>query len=454
MISLNPLSLSERLRSLIRPINQVDDLIHPILELVGDARIVLIGEASHGTEDFYEMRARITERLITDAGFTAVCAEADWPDAWRVNRFVRGFTDDTNAAEALAGFKRFPQWMWRNTIVLAFVNWLREHNDSIERSKEKAGFYGIDLYSMYQSIQAVVEYLDTVDHAAAGRARFRYACFDHFGEDPQAYGYAAGFNLDQTCEREVVAQLKDLRAKAGEYSKRDGRVAEDEYFYAEQNARLIANAERYYRTMFEGSVPSWNLRDEHMADTIDALLAYLDRVVARGTRIVVWAHNSHLGDAGATEMSQRGEWNVGQLVRRRWGDRARNIGFSTFTGTVTAATDWNGPAETKRVHPGLNGSWEQLFHDVAAAAHAPRFLLRPCDASGELLEALRRPRLQRAIGVIYRPQTERLSHYFDARVADQFDAMIHLDETRALVPLDRRPIPEAAALEETYPTGL
>jgi erythromycin esterase-like protein len=306
---------------------------------------------------------------------------------------------------------------------------------------------------MYQSIQAVVEYLDTVDHAAAGRARFRYACFDHFGEDPQAYGYAAGFNLDQTCEREVVAQLKDLRAKAGEYSKRDGRVAEDEYFYAEQNARLIANAERYYRTMFEGSVPSWNLRDEHMADTIDALIAYQDRVVAPGTRLVVWAHNSHLGDAGATEMSQRGEWNVGQLVRRRWGERACNIGFSTFTGTVTAATDWNGPAETKRVRPGLDGSWERLFHDIAVASNAPRFLLRPRDASGEVLEALRRPRLQRAIGVIYRPQTERLSHYFDARLGDQFDAMIHLDETRALAPLDRRPIPEAAALEETYPTG-
>ena len=352
----------------------------------------------------------------------------------------------------LAGFKRFPQWMWRNTVMLDFVDWLRGWNDKLPNGQPRAGFYGIDLYSLNSSIRAVLEYLDKIDHAAATRARYRYSCFEHFGEDPQAYGYAASFDLERSCQDLVVAQLVDLRNNAGEYARRDGRVAEDEFFYAEQNARLVKNAERYYRTMFEGDVSSWNLRDEHMADTIDALIRYMDRHVAGGTKVVVWAHNSHLGDASATEMgSGRGEWNVGQLVRERWGDTAaRNNGFSTYSGTVTAAGNWDDPAETKRVRPGMRGSYEELFHEVGVGD----FLLRMSDA-GRLLPQLRQPRLQRAIGVIYRPQTERLSHYFHARLADQFDAMIHLDETRALIPLDQRAeIEEPRALEETYPSGL
>jgi erythromycin esterase-like protein len=344
--------------------------------------------------------------------------------------------------------------MWRNTVVLNFVNWLRAHNLSLRNESHRAGFYGIDLYSLGSSMRAVLEYLDKTDPAAAKRARYRYSCLEDFGEDPQAYGYAASYDLGKSCEDEVIQQLVDLRGKAADYAKRDGRVAQDEYFYAEQNARLVKNAERYYRAMFEGSVPSWNLRDEHMTDTIDALIKYLDRhspAAGQKTKVVVWAHNSHLGDASATEMGEKGEWNVGQLVRERWGDdgAACNIGFSTYTGAVTAADNWDEPAETKRVNPGLRGSYEELFHEVGV----PNFLLRMQDAR-DLRPQLRAPRLQRAIGVIYRPRTERISHYFHARLADQFDAMIHLDETTALAPLDRQGEAAPKIEEETYPFGV
>jgi erythromycin esterase-like protein len=453
MVLFNRHNLADQLRDVVRPLNSPADVIAPVLDMVGDARIVMIGEASHGTEEFYDYRAEITKHLITDRGFTAVAVEADWPDAWRVNRYVRGFDDDGNAAEALAGFKRFPQWMWRNTVVLNFVNWLRAHNRALRSESSRAGFYGIDLYSLGSSMRAVLEYLDKNDPDAAKRARYRYSCLEDFGEDPQAYGYAASYDLGKSCENEVIQQLVELRGKAAQYAKRDGRVAADEYFYAEQNARLVKNAERYYRAMFEGSVPSWNLRDEHMADTTDALVEYLDRHSPAGqkTKVVVWAHNSHLGDASATEMGQKGEWNVGQLVRERWGDggAACNIGFSTYTGAVTAADNWDEPAETKRVNPGLRGSYEELFHDVGV----PNFLLRMPDA-GDLRPRLREPRLQRAIGVIYRPRTERISHYFHARVADQFNAIIHLDETSALIPLDRHGEAAPKIEEETYPFGV
>jgi erythromycin esterase-like protein len=440
--------LSEVLRDVVLPLEAPGDAIAPILDLVGNARIVLIGEASHGTHDFYDFRAEITKQLIEERGFNCVCCEADWPDAWRVNRFVRGFNDDASASEALAGFQRFPQWMWRNTVVLDFVNWLRERNQGVS-DQPRAGFYGIDLYSLNASIQAVLKYLDQTDHAAAARARYRYACFEDFGENPQSYGYAASFDLDRSCEDQVVQQLLEMQKHAADYAKRDGRVAEDEYFYAEQNARLVQNAEKYYRTMFQGHVSSWNLRDLHMADTIDGLIRYMDRFQPPQTRVVVWAHNSHLGDASATEMGRSGEWNVGQLIRERWKEQVCNIGFSTYAGTVTAATEWDGAAETKRVRPGMPGSYEELFHEVGIE----RFLLRMKDA-GELHERLRSPLLQRAIGVIYRPQTERVSHYFRAHLADQFDAIIHLDETSALVPLDRRPSGRVREVEETYPTGL
>jgi len=421
----------------------VDRLVHE----VGDARFVLIGEASHGTHEFYQTRARITQRLIGEKGFGAVVVEADWPDAWRVNRWVRGFNDDANANEALSGFRRFPQWMWRNEDVVEFVQWLRRWNEARPPGWQKAGFYGMDLYSLYTSIEQVLKYLEKVDPAAARRARYRYSCLGHYGEDPQAYGYAASYDLSRGCEDEVVAQLVELRKRATEYAKRDGRVAEDEYFYAEQNARLIANAERYYRAMFEGSVESWNVRDRHMVETLGALVEYLDTHEAP-TRAVVWAHNSHLGDARATEMGQRGEVNVGQLVRERWGmEQTRLIGFSMHTGTVTAATDWDGPAEIKRVRPSLEESWERVFHDVGG-----NFLLMLRGLrDGQMMNV---ERLERAIGVIYRPQTERISHYFGARIGEQFDAIIHIDETSAVRPLEILGEIAPVEEEETYPTGI
>ncbi|HEX8201542.1 MAG TPA: erythromycin esterase family protein, partial [Isosphaeraceae bacterium] len=356
--------LSEMVRRAAHPLRGAADDYDPLLELIGDARFVLLGEASHGTHEFYAERAAITRRLIEEKGFTAVAVEADWPDAYRINRFVRGAGDDERAIDALGDFHRFPLWMWRNAVVLEFIDWLHRHNAALPRgSARAAGFYGLDLYSLNSSIEAVIRYLAKVDPEAARRARHRYACFEDFGEDPQAYGYAASSDVGRSCEDEAVNQLLELQRRAAELAKRDGRVAEDEFFFAEQNARLAKNAEQYYRTMFTGRVSSWNLRDGHMAETLEELVEHLDRT-GRRTKVVVWAHNSHLGDARATEMGEGGELNVGQLVRENWGDKAINVGFSTYTGTVAAADDWDEPAQIKRVRPGLPGSYEAAFHDL------------------------------------------------------------------------------------------
>ncbi|MEZ0229614.1 MAG: erythromycin esterase family protein [Planctomycetota bacterium] len=388
--------------------------LDPLLDRIGDAHLVLVGEASHGTHEFYELRAEITKRLILEKGFDAVAVEADWPDAYRVNRYVRLQGDDREAIDALGDFKRFPSWMWRNADVLDFVGWLRAHNEKVAE-ESRVGFYGLDLYSLHRSIGAVIEYLDKVDRAEAKYARQRYACFDHADAREHDYERTAAF---RSCEKEVVAQLVALQARAA-----------GDHFYAEQNARLARNAERYYRAVVGGRRSSWNLRDLHMTETLEELVGYLSG--QRGAaKVVVWEHNSHLGDARATEMSERGELNVGQLVRERHGHDAVLVGFSTYSGTVTAASDWDAPAERKNVRPGLPGSWEELFHETGF----PRFLLIPGRDDG--LDALDEPRPERAIGVIYRPETERLSHYFDARLMRQFDAVLHIDQTRALEPLD------------------
>ncbi len=338
--------------------------------------------------------------------------------------------------------------MWRNADVLDQVGWLRNYNDNLAAGGAKVGFYGLDLYSLYTSIEAVLNYLDKVDPEGAKRARYRYSCFEHFGEDSQAYGYSAGFGLTESCEKEVVSQLVELQRRAADYASRDGRVAADEFFFVEQNARLVKNAEEYYRSMFRGRVSSWNLRDRHMAETLHALVAHLEKQ-GQEAKVVMWEHNSHLGDARATDMGTQGELNVGQLVRERYGNDAVNVGFSTYMGTVTAATDWGGPAERKRVRPALKGSYEELFHYVGL----PRFLLVMRDG-GEAVDGLREQRLERAIGVIYRPETERVSHYFYARLPEQFDAVIHFDETRAVEPLERTSEWERGEAPETYPYGV
>ena len=439
-------TLLQGLRRHMRPLASGAAGDQALIERLGRARLALLGEASHGTHEFYAERVAISQRLVTDHGFNAVVVEADWPDAWRVNRYIRGLSEDADAGAALSGFERFPTWMWRNTVVRDFVDWLRDHNRGLPPSRQ-VGFYGMDLYSLFTSIGAVLEHLDRVDPQAAQRARSRYACFDHFAEDSQAYGYAASFGMKPSCEDEVIQQLREMNRRATDLLAGSGEDRTD-VFFAQQNARLVRNAEEYYRTMFHGRVSSWNLRDSHMVETLQALekhLAALD-----GTpRMIVWAHNSHLGDASATEMGDIGEWNVGQLVRDRWGTDAMLVGFSTHHGTVTAASEWDGQAERKRVRPGLEGSYEDLFHQVGEE----RFWL-PLADEPELASLLRDKRLQRAIGVIYQPRTERISHYFHTRLPSQFDAMVHVDETRALQPLVAEPAWHAGEPGETYPSGL
>jgi erythromycin esterase-like protein len=418
-----------------------------LLDLVGDRRFVLIGEASHGTHEFYRERARITRRLVEECGFTAVAVEGDWPDAYRVNRYVMGMSRDASADAALSDFRRFPAWMWRNRDVVQFVEWMRARNDAHVHPATRVRFYGLDLYSLQASIEAVIDYLDRIDPQEAQRARDRYSCFDHVAAEGQAYGYALAYQGAIPCENEVVAQLVALRGRAEAYLRRDGWVAEDELFFAEQNARVVRDAEEYYQQMYRAEVSSWNLRDRHMAGTLDALIDHLDRQHGH-TKLVVWEHNSHVGDARATEMGRRGELNVGQLARQRYGSECVLIGFTTFDGYVTAASNWGEAPQRKRVRPALHGSYEALFHEAGGAGY---WL---ATTSANVQPVLRTPRLERAIGVIYRPETERQSHYFSASLADQFDAVIHLDRTRALEPLERSALWDRGEPPETFPSGV
>jgi len=440
-------ALVDALRAAARPLHGSDQDHDALLDLIADTHFVLLGEASHGTHEFYRERARITRRLIAEKGFDAVAIEGDWPDSYRVNRFVRGASDDAFAVDALAGFRRFPTWMWRNTDVVDFVDWQRAFNDT-RPPAQRSGFYGLDLYSLHASMDAVLRYLDKSDPKAARLARERYACFDQFGDDSQTYGLMVGLGSAASCEQEVIDMLVDMQRRAADAARR-GAADDEQAFSAEQNARLVKNAEQYYRSMYLSEVSSWNLRDSHMVETLAALEQHLSRGGKRA-RIVVWAHNSHLGDARATEMGQRRrELNVGQLVRERSGSDAVLVGFTTHSGSVTAASDWGGAAERKRVVPSRDDSFEGLMHMTGLA----RFML-PLRGSGRHIAALREPRLERAIGVIYRPETERQSHYFFARLSEQFDALLHFDQTRAVEPLERNAEWNDAELPETYPSGV
>lgn len=404
----------------------------------GDARVVLIGEATHGTSEFYRARVELTKRLISEHGFTIVAAEADWPDAARIDRYVRGRADGAAGAPV---FARFPTWMWRNAEVRAFIDWLHAHNAATVEPASRVGFYGLDLYSLHASIAEVLDYLDRHDPEAARAARERYGCLTPWQHDPATYGRAAMRPGFRTCEQAVVAALRDLLAGRLEYAAQDG----EGFLDAAQNARLVAAAERYYRTMYYGAAESWNLRDRHMFETLQAVLA------ARGSdaRAVVWAHNSHIGDASATEMGKvRGELNIGQLCREAYGDRARLIGFGTDRGTVAAASDWDGPMEIKQVRPAHQDSYERLCRD----SRSERFLLDlRADGQDALRHALLQPRLERAIGVIYRPETELSSHYFEAQLPRQFDARLWFEETTAVTPLA---VADLAGAPDTYPFGL
>lgn len=418
-----------------------------LFAMIGDAPIVLIGEATHGTHEFYHLRAELTKRLIVEKGFLAVCIEGDWPDAYRVNRYVRGATDDTEAVESLGGFKRFPTWMWRNTDVLDFVGWLREYNDSCREPRPKVGFYGLDLYSMYASIDAVLNYLERVDPPTAALARQHYACLAPYATHPEEYGLATYRGLQPPCRQEVLGTLLEIQRHAAGYARLDGRVAADQYFYAEQNARVVASAERYYREMIDGSTSTWNLRDAHMADTLERLMLHLASDQGR-TKAVVWAHNSHVGNAEATSMALRRETNIGAILRQRYREASVSVGFTTYSGTVTAASDWHAPEERKRVLPARSDSYEHLFHTLGV----PRFLL-PLRTHRPHLEDLPSQMRERAIGVVYRPQSEFASHYFVAQLIAQFDAVYHIDVTRAVQPLERSELWDRGEPPETYPSG-
>jgi len=403
----------------------------------GDRRVVLLGEASHGTAEFYRARAAITRRLIEQHGFSIVAVEADWPDAASLDRYVRQRPAD-GAHER--PFKRFPTWMWMNTEVDGFIRWLREHNAALDPEK-RAGFFGLDLYNMSGSMEAVLDYLERTDPEAAEVAHHRYGCLMRWSRDPAAYGRQVLHGRYDACEEKVVAQLRDVLNRSLPQSDGDPDARLD----AAQNARLVASAERYYRVMYHGGAESWNLRDTHMFETLEHLLD------AHGpeAKAVVWAHNSHIGDARATDMGRtRGEINIGQLCRERWGDEAALIGFGTHTGTVAAATDWDEDMEVKTVLPSRADSYERLCHDTGVG----RFLLDMRAGQNETLrKALQTPRLERFIGVIYRPDTEYWSHYAEAVLPEQFDAYLWLDTTEAVTPLPAR---AHAGGEDTYPFGL
>ena len=562
-----------------------------LMDMIGDACFVLLGESTHGTHEFYEERARITRRLIVEKGFTGVAVEADWPDAWHVNRYIRAANDrhpardkerrnsDSGAQDgraghdghvrhaasngnsqhqqdnqadrqvrqrasigaedhfpgetspqpglqsarmALGGFARFPTWMWRNADVVHFIDWLRAHNHRCDTGGQ-VGFFGLDLYSLFSSIDAVQAYLDRIDSVAAAKARQLYSCFAPFHQSSELYARAcrdhAGAGLSgQAAVRDVwqllidppdahtghddghdatdvpdtpaatdapaAADAPDTPAaadapdtggpdnvrsvatpsisleslvprgnQAGASAQTNSQATtrrDDDRFNAIQNARVAMSAEHYYRTMLDGRTASWNIRDSHMADSLDAIAAHLSAQQQTPAKIVVWEHNSHIGDARATESAQRGEHTLGQLVRERYGGACFSVGLTTYEGHVTAASRWNGRAERKRVLPALRGSYELLFHESGMA----RFLL-PLGPHSTAAHALQsRQLLERAIGVLYKPLTERQSHYFFADLPRQFDAVIHIDCTHAVHPLaggSRRHEPDAPA---TFPAGV
>ncbi len=429
---------TQRIRETVLPLTGEGNDLNAVVGSAGDITYVLIGEATHGTHEFYRTRAEITKRLIREHGFSAVAIEGDFPDAHRVDQYISGVRHG-NAIDALEGFKRFPTWMWRNTDVVEFVEWLRAFNDVLP-CRTKVGFYGLDLYSLRSSMQAVIAYLESTDPAAALRAKERYACFDRFGPNTEDYAYGSALALSESCKSAVLEQLLEMQRHDME---------DTGAFYAEQNARIVASAEEYYRTMLDREISSWNLRDRFMFETMERLVAFLERKHEARAKVVVWAHNSHVGDARATSLGAGREINIGQLVRQAHPASCKLIGFTTSFGTVTAASNWDGEAERKTVRDPLPGSWEALFHQT----EVPEFYLDLKRATREY-PPMQGRLLERAIGVVYRPDTEFYSHYLEARIANQFDAIFHFDRTRAVEPLERMARWEDGEVAETYPSGL
>jgi erythromycin esterase-like protein len=421
----------ELVRAAAIPITGAETDYDALMALIGDARFVLLGEATHGTQEFYAERARITRRLIDEKGFSAVAIEGEWPDAEGVHRFARGGGAAT-AEAALRGFQSgFPQWMWANTAIRDLVVWLQEHNAGRPEA-DRVGFYGLDVYSLFESADSVVAWLRRVDPAAAEQARRRYACLDRHGDDPQAYGAAVLADESRSCEDEAAEQVAALEQRYAARTPGADARAEDELFSALQHARAVQAGEAYFRVLYHGGPASWNARDAHMAQTLEHLVDHLE---ARGQtpKVVVWAHNTHSGDARLTQMGEGGEHNVGQLMRERYGAQSVLVGFTTYTGRVLAAEEWDAPGRVRDLRPARPDSYSGLFHRTGI----PAFLL-PFRGNDALRQALARPRLERAVGVVYAPQTELQSHYFYARLGEQFDAVIHVDSTTAVTPLPMR----------------
>ena len=425
------------------PLPDIDDpAFGAMFDRYADARLVLLGEASHGTSEFYRARAAISRRLIEHHGFNIVAVEADWPDAATIDRYVRCRGPREGEFQA---FERFPTWMWRNVEVDEFIRWMRRHNEALPYER-MCGFYGLDLYNLGGSMRAVTDFLEEQDPGLARLAHRRYGCLEPWAEEPQRYGRNALLEGYARCEVGVVQMLKDLLIKQVDCFAPEC----DEWLDAAANARLVKDAEAYYRVMYHGSAQSWNLRDTHMFDTLNMILD------AKGpqSKAIVWAHNSHIGNAAFTDMGMhRDELNIGQLAKEKFNARARLIGFGTHTGTVAAADDWDEPMRIKQVRASLPDSYERMSHDSGS----PRFLLglREGEAGREITDALMEPRLERFIGVIYRPDTERWSHYSEARLPRQFDAWVWFDETTAVTALPGEQRPGAASHEdETYPFGL
>lgn len=429
--------LSIHLSEIEYPLRDEMDL-DPLMERIGDARYVLLGEASHGTSDFYTWRDRISRRLVREKGFRFIAVEGDWPDCYRVNRYIKGYPDSGESAyEVLHAFSRWPTWMWANREVEALTEWLREHNRGV-REEERVGFYGLDVYSLWESMDVVERYLQRVDPAAAKRARLAYGCFDPYGEDVQEYARATAL-VPTSCEDEVVAMLSDLRRNAPAY-KEDGREA---YFNAEQNALTVRNAEMYYRAMVRGGPGSWNIRDTHMAETLERLMSYH----GPEARAIVWEHNTHVGDARATDMARAGMVNVGQLVRQgHEGEGVVLVGFASYEGTVIAGEEWGAPMERMHVPAARAGSWERILHDRSAC---DRLIIFDADEPEALLD----PRGHRAIGVVYDPSYERYGNYVPTVLPYRYDAVLYLDHTRALHPLHMTERHDGEA-PETYPSGM
>jgi protein-L-isoaspartate(D-aspartate) O-methyltransferase len=436
----SPQGVRALLRESSDDLTQGDAALDALVERVGDARVVLLGEATHGTSEFYRVRARITRALIERKGFDFVAVEADWPDASLLNDYV--VTGPRRSSLSFKPFTRFPTWMWRNRETAEFIEWLRAYNQRAARDRGSVGFHGLDLYSMFTSIAAVLAYLDQVDPSLAASARERYGSLLPWQKNPADYGQAVLIGSQSSAEQAVVTLLTDLLARRLEYTQKDGA----RFFDAAQNARLVKNSEHYYRTMYQADADSWNLRDAHMFETFESLLDFY----GPRSRGIIWEHNSHVGDATATEMGSRGELNVGQLCRARFELRAHSVGFGTHRGSVMAASSWGGSMREMSVRPSHRDSYEHLFHEV----ERPAFVLHLREPRREALRAeLLEPRLERAIGVVYRPDTELQSHYFHASLPLQFDEYIWLDETHAIEPLDsqQRPLMD---LPETYPFGL